>query len=73
MGEGSAPDRPPGPRRPEVAPPEWDKMAEEDIEEGMDRMMNEGGGVVNHYLYDDVPVHRNALVNGEENEAPGPS
>ncbi|CAB3394412.1 MULTISPECIES: hypothetical protein [Kyrpidia] len=40
--------------------------AKEDIEEGMDRMMNEGGGVVDHY-HEHVPVLRNDLVNVDEN------
>jgi len=39
--------------------------AKEDIEEGMDRMMNEGGGVVDHY-HEHVPVLRNDLVDVDE-------
>ncbi|ADG07281.1 hypothetical protein [Kyrpidia tusciae] len=45
------------------------EKAEEDIEEGMDRMMNEGGGVVEHY-HENAPVHRNDLVDVED-ENPG--
>lgn len=35
---------------------------EEDIAEGMDRMMDEGGGVVEHHASEDAPVSRNDLV-----------
>lgn len=37
-------------------------MAEEDMEEGMDRMQDEGGGVVEQHLPAGAPVLRNDLV-----------
>lgn len=39
-----------------------DDTAEEDIAEGKDRMMDEGGGVVEHHTSEDTPVSRNDLV-----------
>lgn len=40
--------------------------AEEDHEEGMDRMMNEGGGVVEQNFPAGAPILRNDLVNTQE-------
>ncbi|UOF90650.1 hypothetical protein LSG31_22815 [Fodinisporobacter ferrooxydans] len=41
---------------------------EEDIEEGMSRMEDEGGGVVEQIEPLGAPIHRNALVDVERME-----
>ncbi|MBX6394359.1 MAG: hypothetical protein IRY98_01360 [Alicyclobacillaceae bacterium] len=73
MQEEPKTDRRTGSVRPETGAgqPPWHDQSEEDIEEGMDRMMNEGGGVVNHYLDEDIAVHRNELVDVGNDENPG--
>lgn len=40
----------------------------EDVAEGMDRMMDEGGGVVDEVLAYETPVQRNELVDVEQDE-----
>ncbi|AMA71886.1 MULTISPECIES: hypothetical protein [Aneurinibacillus] len=40
----------------------------EDVAEGMDRMMDEGGGVVDETLTFETPVQRNNLVDVDQSE-----